>query len=519
MNRPFFHQGARGVLVFWAAFSLQGLPAAQTVDATDGKGRVWTLTPGCRLEKNLLTVEIVPARWGATEWARTRIDLSPYEGEGFEARIRVRGERIAPATQPWLGFKFMMRWEDRFTGAMHYPGAGAPGPTFDWCVVSFRQVGAFRGAAGGGCLHLGLQGTSGRLVFDLDSLKVSAPSPLWPVTNRHVRCAYTPEVMRRPRACGVMSPSGRDMTEDDFKTLKSWGATLLRYQMVRDWHGVGTNGDLAEFDRWLDGRLDHAANTVLPLSAKYGIKTVLDLHVTPGGRDAAREMNMFHDGRFARHFVAVWRRIATRFRAHPAVWAYDLVNEPQQQRAAAAGMDGWSLQKAAAEAIRRIDPVTPIVIESNAHASPAAFRNLSPLALTNIFYEVHLYDPGEFTHQGISGFPMARCRWPDAARGWDAAYLRSVLAPVRDFQQRHGARIYVGEFSAVAWADGADRYLSDALALFAAFGWDWSYHAFREWKGWSVEHEGASIEEMVFSADNPRKQALLEGFRRGKGAR
>jgi hypothetical protein len=309
-----------------------------------------------------------------------------------------------------------------------------------------------------------------------------------------------------------MSPSGRDMTEDDFRTLVSWGATLLRFQMVRDWHGVDTNQDLDDFDRWLDGRLDHLSSAVLPLARKYGISVVVDMHVTPGGRDASHETNMFHDKRFAGHFVEAWRRIARRFAGERGIWAYDLVNEPQQQSETAPDMDGWNLQRAAAEAIREIDPAMPILVESNANDSPDAFRNLSPVAQTNIIYEVHVYGPEDFTHQGIPGFASTLNRWPDDSRGWNRDYLRSLLEPVREFQLKHGARIYVGEFSAVAWAPGAEKYLEDCIALFEEYGWDWSYHAFREWQGWSVEHEGPDAEHLIPSADNPRKRVLLKAF-------
>jgi hypothetical protein len=50
--------------------------------------------------------------------------------------------------------------------------------------------------------------------------------------------------------------------------------------------------------------------------------------------------------------------------------------------------------------------------------------------------------------------------------------------------------IYIGEFSAIRWAPegSAARYLSDLIEIFEAHGWDWSYHAFREWSGWTVEH-------------------------------
>ena len=89
-----------------------------------------------------------------------------------------------------------------------------------------------------------------------------------------------------------------------------------------------------------------------------------------------------------------------------------------------------------------------------------------------------------------------------------------TLQAVRDFQQRHDAVIYIGEFSAIIWAEGAERYLADCIAIFEEYGWHWSYHAFREWDGWSVEHAWTGHgRKTAPSADNPRKHALLNGFR------
>ena len=44
-------------------------------------------------------------------------------------------------------------------------------------------------------------------------------------------------------------------------------------------------------------------------------------------------MAMFHDVHFAEHFLECWRRIARRFRSADGLYGYDLVNEPQQERA------------------------------------------------------------------------------------------------------------------------------------------------------------------------------------------
>ena len=192
----------------------------------------------------------------------------------------------------------------------------------------------------------------------------------------------------------------------------------------------------------------------------------------------------------------------------------DLVNAPKQ--VAFAPVSYWDIQRRAAEAIREIDPATPIVVESNISASPTSFAYLRPLPMDNVIYQLHLYAPGDYTHQGVGralkkdGRPLV---WPDPSRGWDFEYLRRVLEPVRDFQRRHGVRIYVGEFSAVVWAPGADAYLRDCISLFEEYGWDWTYHAFREWGPWSVEHETAAPgRPSVPAADTPRKRALLEGL-------
>ncbi len=69
----------------------------------------------------------------------------------------------------------------------------------------------------------------------------------------------------------------------------------------------------------------------------------------------------------------------------------------------------------------------------------------------------------------------------------DKESLRKRLEPVRQFQLAYNAHIYVGEFSAIRWAPGAAQYLDDCISIFEEYGWDWTYHAFREWQGWSVE--------------------------------
>ena len=95
---------------------------------------------------------------------------------------------------------------------------------------------------------------------------------------------------------------------------------------------------------------------------------------------------------------------------------------------------------------------------------------------------------------------------------WDKQQLRKVLQPVRDFQLAYNVHIYVGEFSAVRWAPGADKYLRDCIDLFEEYGWDWTYHAYREWDGWSVEHGSDPQDHQPTREPTGRGKIMLDWF-------
>jgi hypothetical protein len=74
--------------------------------------------------------------------------------------------------------------------------------------------------------------------------------------------------------------------------------------------------------------------------------------------------------------------------------------------------------------------------------------------------------------------------------------------------------IYLGEFSAIRWApgDSAHQYLRDCIDIFEEYGWDWAYHAFREWDGWSVEHGPDRNNRTRMATPTDREQLLRSWF-------
>lgn len=357
------------------------------------------------------------------------------------------------------------------------------------------------------------------------AIVVAGIACLWLSAAVHAgQAVYTDAVKSVPPLKGMMSPV-RDLHVRDMEELAQWNVILIRYQITRNWGKENTDRDVAEYNSWLDGKLANLED-MLPHARRLGIRFVVDLHTPPGGRGKDNIMVMFDDDKYAKHFVDVWRNIAARFKDHPdrdAIWGYDLMNEPVLSRRATANRENDALFLRAAKAIRFVDPGAVIIVESPGWASPATFADMRPLPLENIIYQAHMYAPANFTHQFVipEATPPIKgsndlLPYPGPANGehWDKERLRKELKPVRDFQERYGARIYLGEFSAVVWAPGADVYLRDCIELFDEYGWDWSYHSFREWEGWSLEHEGTPPSRFWPAKTNPRKTVMLEALKK-----
>jgi len=482
----------------------------------------WTLSQNAKIEGNLLIVDVPADKAKEGGIACARVDMSAYSGECYSLRIAASCTGISAPPHHYSGLKFQTHYVERETGKERWCDTPMWFRQKDFAMQTITTTDPnLERILEWVDIKLGLEEVSGKAVFDLSTLVLETQKDIFPPINQSYRAVYSESVRSRPRMRGVMLPIV-PCTEDDFRTLHEWGATLARYQMTRSFIKIGANRDLRDYDRWLDGKLGHLERDVLPWAAKYGVKIVVDLHCTPGGRIEGGDFAVFHEPEYADHFVDCWRRIAKRFKGRREIYGFDLVNEPCQ-RTLPVTCDYLALQKRAAEAVREIDPETPIIVESNMSDNPQTFAYLSPLDIDNVIYEVHMYKPVEFTHQQL---PWAsnwvgdmKCAWPDKSRGWDMDFIRRRLAPVRDFERKHGVKIYVGEFSAVSVAEGADKYIAECIDLFEEYGWDWTYHAFRESKTWSVEHEPEDWEKQTFKAsnNNPRRRVLLDGFRRGEG--
>ncbi|MBU6401294.1 MAG: cellulase family glycosylhydrolase [Verrucomicrobia bacterium] len=410
------------------------------------------------------------------------LPIEHLRGTRVSLSALIKARDISAKPQPWNGVKLMLKIET--PGRTEWPQPTVPVGTFDWRSVSSRIV--IPADATSAVLILGLERVTGAAEFAqvkvvLNRLVQSAPPapPDQPIFRGHVE----------PRLRGAMvSP---EMTEADLAVLAAqWHANLIRWQLIR------SNADLRSgrsYDAWLAGLLDKT-DRVLGWAKQHHVRVVLDLHSPPGGKPSeggyvAAMGEFFTRPAAQEHFVAVWQRIARRYRGNTVIWGFDLVNEPVDDQTAEGCQDWQSLALTAGQAVREIDPERILIIEPPRWGSPAGWEDFNPLPLPRVVYSFHMYEPSRFTHQRVFDKQQSSVQYPGPIDGhmWNRDRLTQAMQPAIDFARKYRVHLYVGEFSAIRWAPGADRYLADLTSIFEEHGWDWSYHAFREWSGWSLE--------------------------------
>lgn len=257
---------------------------------------------------------------------------------------------------------------------------------------------------------------------------------------------------------------------------------------------------------------------VLDDAHKAGLKVVLTPLSLPGSRWIQHNGNKFDDRlwsdkRYWQQSAAFWRDLAAELKGHPAIAAYNLVNEPVPERKGgleehsdAATQAAWyakargtsrdlpALYDALIAAVRAVDAKTPIMLDGGFYAAADGW-SYWPEALRDerLLYAHHMYEPWNAT----STPNMKRkvpYRYPGVAPlgardiSWDAARVEAYLQQPVDWARKHGVplnRLVTAEFGCIrTWIDCA-RYLDDVLTAVEQDGLHWAFYSFRE-DGWDA---------------------------------
>ena len=438
-------------------------------------------------------------------------------GKRVLVTARIKAEDVSQPPNAWNGVKCMLhtvspggdKWmqKDNLLG------------TFGWQNIDF--IATIPPDATRVQLILGLENVTGTAWFDeitireLGAMRKAPPNPDPVIAAQPVYKGHDKSRLR-----GAMI--GTNVGEKDIRVLGGeWGANHIRWQLL--WggfpNGPADTATIQEYRDWLEReykRLDQ----LLPVCEELGMLIVIDVHTPPGGRDKDSNMPLFQKKELQDEFLHTWEVIATRFKGNKAVWGYDLLNEPCEGTVVDGLMNWHEMATETAKRIRKIDAERAIIVEPAPWGSPDSLDWFEPLeGIENLVYSVHMYLPHKFTHQSVyDSIPPLHYPGEIDGKFWDKSQLEKALEPVFRFQRDNHVHIYLGEFSAIRWApgDSAWRYLKDCIEIFETHDWDWAYHAFREWDGWSVEHSGPKGQTRRAASPTDRQLLLMEYFQLGR---
>ena len=320
---------------------------------------------------------------------------------------------------------------------------------------------------------------------------------------------------------GFMTAKLGTVTPDMLSAMRNtWGANVIRLQMfpvdLANSMGKSLN------DSW-PAILDVLDQTVANANA-VGLKVVVDMHQAPfnGGIPGGDEKSavMWNSAQLTPSFVVAWKRIAQKLKPRQSgIWAFDLYNEPAISGLSTAPPQWRPLALKLAQEIHGIAPTVWVAYDPGPGGQATGYKDLTPLADDKVVYEFHDYIPYRFTHQGLPDWPTVS-NYPSGEGGatLDLAYRRKYMQPVVDFQKKYQVPIFVGEFSAIRWAPKAEavRWLQESVDLYEANGWSWTYHAFREWGGWSLEHDETRSDTTPVNGFTDRGRVILNAMRKNK---
>lgn len=314
-----------------------------------------------------------------------------------------------------------------------------------------------------------------------------------------------------------------------FQALSGYGATWVRLSYDK-WKPEGRDFLLGDADAYNGLSQQDLAQlkTVLDNAHAAGLKVVIAPLSLPGMRWSQNNQGQFddrlwQDKRYWAQAVNFWRDLAQALKDHPAVAAYNLINEPAPERNAGLAehaeqqrMQQWyageqggprdlpALYRELVAAIREVDVSTPIMVDAGWYAAADAF-GYWPAALADgrVLYSVHMYEPYSATsapnmarkqpipYPGPTPFGGKREQW-DGERV--AAYLQKPL----DWADAVGvprSRLVVGEFGCMRRLAGCKQYLEDVLTVLDKQQLHWAFYSFREdnWDGMDYELGAAKV--------------------------
>lgn len=206
----------------------------------------------------------------------------------------------------------------------------------------------------------------------------------------------TEEFYQAYRANGV--------TKRDIDSLKAWGFNSVRLPMHYNLYTLPIEQETGGNNTWLEEGFTMTDN-LLNWCAANNMYLILDLHAAPGGqgKDAnisdydPTKPSLWESPANKNKMIALWRRLAERYKDSPWIAAYDIINEPNWAFTGTNinGCDETSnaplraLMVSVTQAIREVDTNHMIIAEGNCWGNN--YNGILPLWDNNMALSFHKY--------------------------------------------------------------------------------------------------------------------------------
>jgi hypothetical protein len=329
-------------------------------------------------------------------------------------------------------------------------------------------------------------------------------------------------------------PVGPPYSQDDINLLAEMGANYVNISHP----GLYRILPPYELDEGVQANLDR----LLEMIAEADMFAVITFRTGPGRsefsilRDGAGDWydesylieEVWTDQAAQEAWSEMWRYTAERYRDNSIVVGYDLMCEPNAnaipdlwnpeefQAEYGGSLYDWNLMyPGIVEAIREVDPSTPILIGANGYSEMYWLPYLRILDEERIVYTGHQYFPHPYTHQEPDWRGQVDYDYPgnfdadyDGEEEYvDREYLESWLFDIVQFQDENQLTIGINEYGLIRWVSGAADFLRDEISLFEDYGWN--YAIWMWYPSWEPMAEGDNSFNFRLGPDPDQRDDLL----------
>lgn len=270
-------------------------------------------------------------------------------------------------------------------------------------------------------------------------------------------------------------------TKRDVDSLAAWGFNSIRIPMHYNLFTLPIEEEpIAGENTWIETGFD-LIDDVLAWAEPHNIYVILDMHATPGGQGRGSEINDYDPSKPSLwesqenkdKLVALWTRIADRYKDNKWIGGYDLINETHWDLSGGTALR--QLYENITTGIRTVDTKHILFIEGNSYAND--HTGLTPPWDPNIVYSFHKY--------------------------WNTNNANDLdwILPLRE---EHNVPLWMGESG-----ENSNTWFTDAVKLFEDNGIGWAW--------WTMRKIG-DIDSPYAVDINPGYQKILD-YWKGEGSK